>query len=62
MVASQPGFTIGSIWIGTRIFGDRAGSTPLNPGADTPTIVIGWLLTRTFLPTTPRSPAKRDIQ
>ena len=35
------GMMIGIICTGTRICGDRAGSMPENPAAETPTIVIG---------------------
>ena len=31
----------GFIWMGTRICGERAGSNPVKPAAETPTIVIG---------------------
>ena len=42
-MCTQPhsGTTTGFIWIGTRICGDRAGSRPENPAADTPTTVMG---------------------
>jgi hypothetical protein len=40
---TQPhaGAITGFICTGTRICGDRAGSMPANPAAETPTIVIG---------------------
>ena len=40
---TQPhsGTTCGFIWMGTRICGERAGSSPKKFAADTPTIVIG---------------------
>ena len=40
---TQPhsGTAIGFIWMGTRICGDRVGSRPEKPAAETPTIVIG---------------------
>ena len=38
---SHSGTITGFIRIGTRICGERAGSIPAKPAADTPTIVIG---------------------
>ena len=39
--SSQPGVIRGFIWMGMRTCGDRAGSMPVKPGAETPTMVMG---------------------
>jgi hypothetical protein len=48
-MCTQPhsGTTTGFIWMGTRICGDRAGSRPKNPAAETPLAVV---------PVTPSAP------
>jgi hypothetical protein len=56
------GIITGFIRTGMRICGDRAGSMPAKPAAETPTIVIGESLTRIFFPTTRGSLAKRLTQ
>ena len=58
----QSGTITGFICTGTRICGDWAGSSPANPCAETPTMVMGELLTRIFLPMTAGSRAKRFTQ
>ena len=40
-ISSHPGVIKGFIWMGMRICGERAGSRPWNPCADTPTMVMG---------------------
>ena len=40
-ISSHPGVISGFIWMGMRICGERAGSSPVKPAAETPTIVIG---------------------
>src|ERR1700730_931615 len=60
----SPGLSCGSNAIGSDTSGGSSTgcSTPVNSDGNTPTIVIGTLLTRTGVPTTPGLPPNRDIQ